>query len=80
MAADSNTEVAVAGPGRIAVARDFLVDTRAEMDKVSWPPKDELIKATKAVLISALLLGILIGLVDKVLTIIFVDGLAALTK
>jgi preprotein translocase SecE subunit len=73
-------QLAPASPGKIAVARDFLVDTRAEMDKVSWPPKDELIKATKAVLISALLLGILIGLVDKILTIIFVDGLAALTK
>jgi preprotein translocase SecE subunit len=80
MAEQLEPQLAPAGPGKIAVARDFLVDTRAEMDKVSWPPKDELIKATKAVLVSAALLGIVIGLVDKILTIIFVDGLAALAK
>jgi len=50
------------------------------MDKVSWPPKDELIKATKAVLWAALLLGVIIGLVDKILQWILIDGLAALTK
>ena len=80
MADQLEPEAAMAGPGKLVVARDFLVDTRAEMDKVSWPPQDELIKATKAVLLSALALGVVIGLVDKILTIILVDGLAALTK
>jgi preprotein translocase SecE subunit len=78
--AELEPPVAPAGPGKIVVARDFLVDTRAEMDKVSWPPKDELIKATKAVLFAALLLGVIIGLVDKVLSWILIDGLAALAK
>ena len=78
--AELEAQVAPAGPGRLVIARDFLVDTRAEMDKVSWPPKDELIKATKAVLFAALLLGVIIGLVDKVLTWILIDGLAALAK
>ena len=40
----SNRRPLSAGPGKLAVARDFLVATRAEMDKVSWPPKDELIR------------------------------------
>jgi preprotein translocase SecE subunit len=78
--AELEPQVAVAGPGRLVVARDFLVDTRAEMDKVSWPPKDELIKATKAVLFAALLLGVIIGLVDKILQFVLIDGLAALAK
>ena len=78
--ADLQTEVAVAGPNRVVAARDFLVDTRAEMDKVSWPPKDELIKATKAVLLAALLLGLVIGLVDKLLQAILVGGVAALKQ
>ena len=77
---DHSTEVAVAGPGKLVAARDFLVDTRAEMDKVSWPPKDELIKATKAVLIAALALGLIIGLVDKLLQAILVGGVAALKQ
>jgi preprotein translocase SecE subunit len=78
--AELEPQVAIAGPGKLVVARDFLVDTRAEMDKVSWPPKDELIKATRAVLFAALLLGVIIGLVDKILQWILIDGLAALTK
>ena len=78
--ADLEPEVAVAGPGKLVAARDFLVDTRAEMDKVSWPPRDELISATRQVLISALVLGVIIGLVDWLLQKILIDGLAALTK
>jgi preprotein translocase SecE subunit len=78
--AELEPQVAAAGPGKLVAARDFLVDTRAEMDKVSWPPKDELIKATKAVLFAALLLGVIIGLVDKILQFVLIDGLAALAK
>jgi preprotein translocase SecE subunit len=78
--AELEPQVAIAGPGKLVAALDFLVDTRAEMDKVSWPPKDELIKATKAVLLAALFLGLVIGLVDKVLQFLLIDGLAALAK
>ena len=78
--ADLEPQAATAGPGKLVAARDFLVDTRAEMDKVSWPPKDELVKATKMVLFAALLLGVIIGLVDKILQFVLIDGLAALAK
>ena len=50
------------------------------MEKVNWPPKDELIKATKAVLIGAGVFGIVIGLVDWVLQKILVDGVALLAR
>jgi len=76
--AELEPEVVTAGPGKGVAVRDFLVDTRAEMDKVSWPPKDELIKATKAVLLSAAFLGLVIGVLDKILQWILIDGLAAL--
>ena len=78
--AELEPQAATAGPGKLVAARDFLVDTRAEMDKVSWPPKDELVKATKMVLFAALLLGVIIGLVDKILQFVLIDGLAALAK
>ena len=69
------------GPmGKVAVVRDFLVDTRAEMEKVSWPPRPELMKATKAVVIGALMLGVVIGLVDWILQKILVDGVALLAR
>ena len=78
--ADQIVTEATPGPGKLVAARDFLVDTRAEMDKVSWPPKDELIKATKAVLYAALLLGLVIGLIDWLLQKILVGGVAALKQ
>ncbi|MGH7583563.1 MAG: preprotein translocase subunit SecE [Gemmatimonadales bacterium] len=71
--ADTELQPTPAGPNKLLVARDFLVDTRAEMDKVSWPPRDELIKATKAVIQFAVVLGIVIGLVDFLLQKILID-------
>ena len=67
-------------PGKIAAVRDFLVDTRAEMDKVSWPAKPELIQSTRAVIIGSIMLGVAIGIVDKLLQIILVDGVAMLAR
>ena len=75
---EAQTEVA--GPGRIAQVGDFLVATRSELEKVSWPSREELIKATKAVIIGALLLGVVIGLMDVVLTWILVDFVAYLSR
>jgi preprotein translocase SecE subunit len=67
-------------PGKLASARDFLVETRAEMDKVSWPAKPELIQSTRAVIIGSIILGVAIGIVDKLLQIILVDGIAMLGR
>ena len=64
----------------IVGARDFFVDVRAEMHKVSWPTKDELIDATKRVAIMTVAIGTVIGLLDVVLKKILVDGVAALTR
>ena len=80
MTETAGTELVAPKTGKLAATRDFLVEARTEMDKVSWPPKDELIKATKAVLLSALVLGVIIGILDFLLQKILIDGLAALTK
>ena len=77
---DQGTQVATRAPGWIAATRDFLLDTRGEMEKVNWPPREELVKATKAVLIGATTFGIVIGLVDWLLTKILVDGVALLSR
>jgi len=58
----------------------FLVATRSELEKVSWPSRDELIKATKAVVTGALLLGVFIGLMDFLLQKILVDFIAYLSR
>ena len=77
---DQDTQVATVSTGKLASAQGFLLDTRAEMDKVSWPPKDELVKATRAVLIGAAIFGVVLGLVDWLLQKVLGDGVAALAR
>ena len=66
--------------GAIAGARDFVVDVKAEMRKVTWPTKAELLDATRRVLIMTVALGTAIGILDVILQKIFVDGVAALAR
>lgn len=66
--------------GAIRRSRDFLVSVRAELGKVSWPTQQELVKATRMVVILTLVIGIILGLVDLLLTKILIDGVAALTR
>ena len=58
----------------------FLVATRAEMKKVTWPTREELVKATRMILILAVILGLLIGWLDVLLGKILIDGVAALAR
>ena len=71
---------APAGPSKIAQVREFLEAVRAEMRKVSWPSREELIKATRMIVILSLVLGLAIGLIDWILQKILVDGVAALAR
>jgi preprotein translocase SecE subunit len=61
-------------------ARNFFVDVKAEMRKVTWPTKTELMDATRRVLIMTLVLGTAIGVLDVILQKVFVDGVAALAR
>ena len=71
-------------PGRLTGwvdrARGFLVGVREEMRKVTWPTRDELIKATRMIVVLSLLLGVAIGLLDWVLQLILVEGVARLAR
>jgi preprotein translocase subunit SecE len=66
--------------GWLRRSRDFLVSVRAELGKVSWPTQQELVKATRMVVIATLIIGIVLGLVDLLLTKILIDGVAALSR
>ena len=59
---------------------EFLEHVRAEMSKVSWPTKDELLKATRMVVVLSLIIGVILGLLDRLLQLILVDGIAALAR
>jgi preprotein translocase SecE subunit len=58
----------------------FVRAVRTEMEKVTWPTRPELLKATRMIVILSLVLGIAIGLLDWVLQKILVDGIAAFAR
>jgi preprotein translocase subunit SecE len=67
-------------PAKFHAARGFMESVQAELRKVTWPTRPELIKATRMVVILSLVLGIAIGLLDWLLQLILVRGVAALAR
>ena len=66
--------------GWVGQTRGFLMAVREEMRKVTWPTRDELIKATRMIIVLAIALGIAIGLMDWLLQFILVEGVARLAR
>jgi preprotein translocase subunit SecE len=58
----------------------FLVAVREELRKVTWPTRPELIKATRMIIVLSILLGLTIGLMDYLLQLILVEGIARLAR
>ena len=58
----------------------FLSSVRDELRKVTWPTRPELIKATRMIVVLSIVLGLVIGLMDWVLQLILVDGVARLAR
>ena len=74
------TTDALSGPKRGWLGRvlDFLRDVRGEVRKVTWPTWDELKKATGVIIVFVLALGVLIGVMDWLLQLIFVTVVSKL--
>jgi len=45
--------------------RDYLKDVRSELNKVSWPTREELRDSTVVVIVTVLLVAAFIGIVDQ---------------
>jgi preprotein translocase subunit SecE len=79
-----STEVATSsatGPARwVEAVGGFLRAVRLEMGKVTWPTRDELLKATRMIVVLSVLLGLLIGWMDWILNLVLVNGVAALVR
>lgn len=54
-----------AGLFKSSVANNFMNETVAEISKVTWPTKDETLKATIAVLIAVTIAGVILWIVDN---------------
>ena len=46
----------------------YLKETMAELRKMTWPTKDELIGSTVVVIVTSLIIVVFIGIVDRALT------------
>ena len=60
--------------------RRFLVDTQGEFKKVTWPTRQELMDATKRVIIMTLAIGVVLGVLDRFLQWLLVDLVATLSR
>ena len=49
-------------------SKQFYVDVRGEMKKVSWPSRDEVLGTTVIVVASVFFFGIYLGLIDALLS------------
>ncbi len=50
----------------------FLKESKAELKKVNWPSKDEVLTSTRVVIISILIIAAVIALIDYVIrTVVF---------
>lgn len=56
----------------------FLGEVRDEVKKVTWPGWDELKKSTVVIIIFVIIIGIVIGLMDLLFSLILVDFLGRL--
>jgi preprotein translocase SecE subunit len=61
-------------------AQEFVLESYAELHKMTWPTVPELKRATIAIVILAVVLGLAIGWLDKLLSLLLVDGVAKLTR
>ncbi len=66
--------------GWVDRTRGFLAGVRDELHKVTWPTREELIKATRMIIVLSIVLGITIGLMDWLLQLLLVDGVARLAR
>jgi preprotein translocase subunit SecE len=55
------------GGSRLKIVRDFFDEVLTEMRKTSWPERSELVESTLVVIISLVLLGVIVGVYDKIL-------------
>ena len=50
--------------------KKFLKEVVAELRKVTWPTKDELIGSTIVTVVVSIVVAVFIGIVDRILTIV----------
>jgi preprotein translocase subunit SecE len=71
-------EVATRSTSPVVRVTNFYQEIVAEMRKVTWPDREQLKDTTIKIIIFVLFIGAVLGIVDVLLQLIFVQGLPAL--
>lgn len=58
--------------------RNFIGESQFEMRKVVWPTRDETIKTTGIIIVVVIILSLLLGLIDLILSSVILDWLLKL--
>jgi preprotein translocase subunit SecE len=64
----------------VGQVREFFQAVWAELHKVIWPSREELVKATRMIVILSVALGLFIGWMDLLFNLVLVDGVARLSR
>ena len=76
--------VQTTGGGKVSgwarATTEFLREAWEELHRITWPTTPELKRATISIIVLAVVLGLAIGWLDKLLSLILVDGVARLTR
>ena len=54
----------------IAKIKNFFLEVKAEMNKVTWPSREELVGSTGVVLMTMAILSVFIGFTDFIVSIV----------
>ncbi len=65
---------------KVTAGVEFVREAVAELKRITWPTQPELKRATISIIVLAVILGLAIGWLDKLLSLILVDGVARLTR
>ncbi len=65
---------------KVTAGVTFVREAVAELRRITWPTQPELKRATISIIVLAVILGLAIGWLDKLLSLILVDGVARLTR
>ena len=58
---------------RITAARDFVQECVTEMERVTWPDRDQLRNATWVVILFTILVSFIIWIMDMISRVLIVD-------
>jgi len=61
-------------------SKQFLSEVRAEMRKVTWPDRQQLLELTRVVIIFVFIIAVLIWLLDTILQAVLVQGIPRLFR